>query len=327
MVFFTALVAVALLLAAAIPGYLMIKKKMVSEACIPGFSKVLLYVSQPCLAVYTFKSSAYSLEKLIDVGKFALLSAAIFAIMIGSAYLLLRHRYEKSIYRVMTFAVGSANCAFFGIPIIEALMPEIAADVIIFTMVYSLVMNLIGWTVGSAIMTRNIKYVSLKKMVVNPAFIGTAVALLLFITELPIPVFGATPDMADHIERMVETVVNIITVTAKMSTPVSMLVMGMRLATMDFRKMFVNVRVYITIFAKQIIMPLASFLLVVFLPISSDLKCTFFIICACPVASVTLNYAEIVGEGQEEAASMLLVGTMLSILTLPLMVLFLPLLA
>lgn len=311
MIFITAVRAVAVLLAIALPGFLLIKKKMVSEACIPGFSKVLLYVAQPCLAVYTFRSSAYSAEKLIEVGKFALLSAAIFAIMIGGAYLILRNKYKNPIYRVMTFAVGSANCAFFGIPIIEALMPEIAPDVIIFTMVYSLVMNLIGWTVGSAIMAQDVRYISLKKILLNPAMIGTAIALLLFITELPMPT----------------DVGNMITTTAKMSTPLSMIIMGMRLGTMNLGRMFTNVRVYATIFAKQVIMPLIAFLLVAFLPMSYEVKSTFFIVCACPVASVTLNYAEIVGEGQEEAASMLLVGTMLSIVTLPLLVLLLPLLA
>ena len=311
MVFISALRAVAVLLVTALPGYIFIKRKMISESCIPGLSKILIFISQPCLAVYTFKSTEYSVEKLIDVGVFALISAAIFAVMIGSAYLILRHKYNVPIFRVMTFAVGSANCAFFGIPIINALLPEIASDVIIFTMVYSLVMNLIGWTAGSAIMAQDIRYISFKKMLINPALLGTLAALFLFILEIPLP-----SDVSD-----------MVMIAARMSSPISMLVMGMRLATMNFSKMFTNVRVYVTVFAKQIISPLVAFLLVYFLPVSYEVKCVFFIICACPVASVTLNYAEIVGEGQDEAASMVLVGTMLSILTLPLMMLLLPLFA
>ena len=310
MVFLTALRAVAVLLLIALPGYILMKRKMLSEACIPGLSKILLFLTQPCLAVYTFKSAEYSLEKLIDVGKFALLSAIILGAMIGGAYILLRRRYGQSIYRVMTFAVGSANCAFFGIPIIEALIPNMAADVIIYTMVFSFVMNLIGWTAGSAIMAQDIRYISVKQIFINPAMIGTAIALVLFVTELPIP----------------SDLMSMVTTTGKMATPISMIVMGMRLATMDLKKMFTNIRVYVAVFAKLVIMPLAALLLVVFLPISPDVKATFFIICACPIASVALNYAEIVGEGQDEAASMLLMATMLSIVTLPFMALFLPLL-
>ena len=311
MVFLTALRAVAVLLIIALPGYILMKRKMLSEACIPGFSKILLFVTQPCLAIYTFRSAEYSLEKLIDVGKFALLSAIILGAMIGGAYILLRHRYERSIYRVMTFAVGSANCAFFGIPIIEALIPHMAADVIIYTMVFSFVMNLIGWTAGSAIMAQDVRYISVKKIFINPAMIGTVIALVLFVTELPLP----------------SDLMSMVTTAGKMATPISMIVMGMRLATMDLKRMFTNVRIYAAVFAKLVVMPLLSLLLVVFLPISPDVKVTFFIISACPIASVALNYAEIVGEGQDEAAGMLLTATMLSIVTLPLMSLFLPFLS
>ena len=45
-----------------------------------------------------------------------------------------------------------------------------------------------------------------------------------------------------------------------------------------------------------------------------------------PVASVVLNFAEIAGEGQKKAASLVLLGTILSIVTLPLMMLLLPVL-
>jgi len=48
---------------------------------------------------------------------------------------------------------------------------------------------------------------------------------------------------------------------------------------------------------------------------------TMFIITCCPVASVVLNFAELVGEGQDEAANMLLLGTILAIGTMPLMLL------
>ena len=159
----------------------------------------------------------------------------------------------------------------------------------------------------------------------------TAAAVDTFI-ELTCPYIGIDTTKSHFSETNLEIplpsdVSDMVMIAARMSSPISMLVMGMRLATMNFSKMFTNVRVYVTVFAKQIISPLVAFLLVYFLPVSYEVKCVFFIICACPVASVTLNYAEIVGEGQDEAASMVLVGTMLSILTLPLMMLLLPLFA
>lgn len=309
-VFSITLIAVAVLLAATVPGYFLIKKKVLSEECIPGFSKVLVYICQPCLAVYTFKSAEYSPERLVDVGIFAILAALVPSVMLGGAYLILRKRCEREvIYRVITIACAFGNCAFFGIPIIEALFaPEVAKEVILYTTVYSVMMNITGWTVGSAIIARDTRYISIKKILVNPATIGMAVALLLYIPEIPIQ----------------KDLFSMIASGAKMATPLSMLVMGMRLATMRLGSLFTDYRKYLTVAAKQLLMPFIAFLAVWLLPIDPTLGSVFFVISACPVAAVVLSYSEMVGEGQKDAAALLLLGTLLSVVTLPIMSLLLP---
>ena len=305
------LITVAVLLLVAASGYILIKTKMLREGSIADFSKVLLYVSQPCLAVYTFLQIEYSPEKLLELGVLALLSFAIILLMLVGTYLVLRKKCEKAIYRIMTIATAFANCAFFGIPIIKALLEEQAAELIIYTTIFALVMNIAGWTVGSAIISRNVKYMSVKKIFLNPATIGIAIALVIFIFSVPVE-----KNIADMID-----------ITGRMATPLSMVIMGMRLGTMKLSSLFKDIKVYLTVAVKMIVMPLVAFLLVYFLPISSGVKMTFYIICACPSASVVLNFSELVGEGQKEAASIVLMSTMASMLTMPVMMLMLPLLA
>ena len=302
-----AFISVAVLLISAVPGYLLVKTKKVGENAVPAFSKLLLYVASPCLVVFSFRSSPFSLEKLKGIGIFALLSLALHAVMLLCSYLLLRKKYKETIYRIITVATSFANCAFFGIPIIESLLPERAPGLIIYTSVYALVMNVLGWTVASAIISGDTKYVSLKKILINPTSISTAIAFLLFITELPL-----FPELD-----------NVIEITGKMGTPLSLRIMGMRLATIKLSTLFKNPRIYLTVATKQILMPLVAFALVILLPIDSGMKAALFIISACPVASVVLNYSELVGEGQREAANTLLLGTILSIITLPIMMLLL----
>ncbi|MBR2466652.1 MAG: AEC family transporter [Clostridia bacterium] len=310
-VFFIALVAVAVLVAAAIPGYLLVKKKIVGEECIPGFSKILVYVCQPCLAVYTFKSAEYSVEKLVDIGIFAILATVVPFLIMGTVFLFVNKKSkEQTVYRIVTIASSFGNCAFFGIPIIEALFPpEVAKEVILYTTVYSMMMNITGWTVGSAIISRDIKYISVKKIFLNPAVLGTALALVLFIGEIPVQ----------------KDLLSMITAAAKMATPLSMMILGMRLATMRVGEIFSDYRIYLTVAIKQLVMPVVAFAFVFFLPIDPTLGSVFFIISACPVAAVVLTYSEMVGEGQRNAASMLLAGTLLSVVTLPIMTFLLPL--
>ncbi len=308
--FVIALIAVAVLLCSALPGYIMMKKKMLSESCIPGISKILLYVGQPCLSIYTFASLEFSLQKLIDIGIFALICILIHVIMLLGAFLVLRKRYDNPIYRIMTIAFAFANCAFFGIPIIEALLPDIAAEIIVYTTVYAVIMNTVGWTLGIAIISNDKSKMSLKKIILNPAMIGMLIALPIFIFSIPLE----------------ESFLNMITIMGRMVSPLSMIVMGMRLATSDIKSVFTNSKIYIAVAVKQLLMPLIAFGLVLLLPLDTEIKKTFFILAACPVASVVLNYSEIVGASQREAANSVLLGTMLSVVTLPVMMLLLPLL-
>ena len=307
--FLITLAAVAVLLATAAPGFWLVKSKKIGEDFMAGFSKVLLYVCQPCLAVYTFYSATFSVEILRDMGIFLILTVLIHAIMLGASCLILKKKFKDAAFRILTIASSFANCAFFGIPIIEALLPEQAPGLIIYTTVYATVMNILGWTAGSAIIAGDTRYITPKKVFFNPAMLGVAIALPIFIFSIPLP--GDVADM--------------ITILARMTTPVSMLIMGMRLATASFSSVFLSARTYLAVLAKGFIMPLVGFLLAFFAPLPTDVKIAFFIICACPSASIVLNFSELIGAAQKEAAASVLLSTILSIVTLPVMVLLIPL--
>jgi len=309
-IFLAALIAVAILLLTATPGYIFIKKRMISRECIPGLSKILLYVCQSSLVIYTFASTPFSVDMLKNLGIFMVATVLIHAVMLIGACLILRKRFSSVSARIAAIATTFANSAFFGIPIIEAVMGEGASELIIYTTVYAMVMNLLGWTAGSAIISKSRKYISVKKLFINPYMISVIIALPLFIFSLRLPV---------QLENMV-------TVLGKSTTPVSMLIIGMRLATSEVREVFGNVRIYATALVKLVVMPLLAFAVIYFFPLPAEAKQTFYIICSCPTASIVLNFSEIIGEGQKDAAASVLLSTILSIATLPLMMLLLPLL-
>ena len=309
--FLITLFAVAVLLLTAVPGFILQKKKIVSEKCMSDMSKVLLYACQPCLAIYTFESAEFSVDKLRQMGIFVLLAIAIHAIMLGGSVLVLRRRFSDAAYRVMCIGTTFTNCAFFGIPIIEALLPEAAADLVIFTTVYALVMNILGWTVGSTIISGDSKYTSLKKILVNPATIGTLSAFLIFVLPISLPT----------------QLMSMIIIIGRMTTPISMFIMGMRLATANLKEIFGSFKPYLTSVVKLTLMPTIAFLMLLPLPLPTEVKQTFYIICASPSASIVLNFSELVGRGQKDAAATVLLSTVLSIVTVPLMMLLLPLLA
>ena len=169
-------------------------------------------------------------------------------------------------------------------------------------------MNLLGWTVGSGIIARSRKHITLRKLFLNPYMVSTLVAM---------PLFIFSPDMPTEIMSM-------ITILGKATSPISMIIIGMRLATVDLKRMLRDTRTYLTALTKLVVMPILAFVVIYFFPIDSAVKVTFFIITACPSASIVLNFSELIGEGQKEAVSSVLMSTILSILTLPLLMLLIP---
>lgn len=303
--FFIALSTVLVMLFYAVPGFLMVKTKLVPESGISNFAKLLMYVCQPALIIYSFLQVDFSFDllwQMLFVFVFVLVLLA--AVILLCHFVIFRKKVQDVKFRIYTLAVCFSNCAFMGVPILEALLPDYP-QAVAFSAMFSLAMNIIGWTLGSAVITNDMKYMSVKKIILNPAVIALVVAVPLFVTGFALP---------ENIESM-------ITLLGRMTTPLCMLIMGMRLATVSLRSTFARPTQYIIIALKQILLPLVALAILYFIPVEHDLKISLYIMFACPVASVVLNFAEMLGEGQEYAANLVLLGTGLSALTIPLMVL------
>lgn len=303
--FLIALSTVLVMLFYAVPGFIMVKTKLVPESGISNFAKLLMYVCQPALIIYSFLQVEFSLGllwQMLFVFVFVLVILAV--VILLCHFVIFRKKSNDVKFRIYTLSLCFSNCAFMGVPILEALLPDYPKAVA-FSAMFSLAMNIIGWTLGSAVITNDMKYMSVKKIILNPAVIAVIVALPLFVTGVKLP---------ENIESM-------ITLLGRMTTPLCMLIMGMRLATVSFRSTFARPAQYVIIALKQILLPLLALAILYFIPVEHDLKISLYIMFACPVASVVLNFAEMLGEGQEHAANLVLLGTVLSALTIPLMVL------
>ena len=304
--FIIALTAVGTMLLYAVPGYLAVKTKAVKPDSIQAFAWLLMYVSSPCLTVYTFTKPDYNPAQLGDIGLFTLISFGLQAVVLGLFFLIFRKKNQDVKYRIANLAVCFGNCAFMGVPLLEALLPEYP-EAVMLSSLFGVTMNLLGWTAGSAIITGDKKYISLKKIVFNPATLSLPIALPLYFTNTDLP---------GMLSAMVELL-------GKMTTPLCMLIIGMRLATTRFKTLVCDPLQYGVVAIKQIAVPLVCFGLLLLIPMAQPMKQTLFIIFCCPTASIVLNFAELLGQGQKQAARIVLLGTLLSVLTIPLMMLFL----
>lgn len=305
------LIMVGIMLAYAVPGFVLIKVKAVKPDSISAFSKLLMFVCQPVLTLYSFNKADYSKELCINLLIFFVIITIVQLVFIGIFYLIFRKKMEEVKYRIVTIATTLSNCSFLGVPLLEALFPD-SPNVAVYSMMYFLSMSLLGWTLVSAIITRDKKHISIKKILLNPATISIAFSLPFFFTGFKIS--------ADN-GYFLGQIENMIYILSKMTTPLCMLVMGMRLATVKFKSIFSSPWTYFSVAINQFVFPLVVLGILTLLRVDEELKWCMYVMCACPVASVVQNYAEILGEGQDVAANTVLLGTMSSIVTLPLMAL------
>ena len=109
-----------------------------------------------------------------------------------------------------------------------------------------------------------------------------------------------------------------------MTTPLCMMVLGMRLAATDLKALFTRPFAYISSAMKLIVYPLAAYLLVYFVPgLDSTFKTCVLVLSAVPSGAIILSLAELHRCEQENAASVLLMSSMLCAFTIPLVLLIL----
>jgi predicted permease len=107
-----------------------------------------------------------------------------------------------------------------------------------------------------------------------------------------------------------------------MVTPLSMFVIGIRLANIDWKQLLTDKWAYIATVVKLIVMSLITMFVVAYLPIDSAIKYTVFFLLSMPSATSGAMMAVQFGKDSDFASIGVVLSTICSIVTLPLMYLF-----
>lgn len=295
-----------------LPGFLLGKWKKASAEHLPSLSAVLIYICSPCMIIGAYLQMEYSPRALGNMGLFFVITLVLQIAFMGLLRLILRDKFKEAKYKVLTVASVMGNVGFFGLPIVRALFPE-NPEVMCYSSVYVFSMNLLVFTVGVFCLTGNKKFLSLKSLLLNPTTISTAVAIPLFI-------FGVGPLMAGAGLSFITDALGLL---GGVTTPLCMIILGIRLTTVRFRSLFTRPIVWLACLAKLILFPLFCYLAVYFLPLDTTLKASVLVLSSVPCASVVFNLAEIHRGESELAANCLLVSTLVCFLTIPLLALLL----
>ena len=310
--FLDVLISVGVLLLLAVPGYVVRKCRLFPDGAVGTLSAILMYVCAPFLTITSFQGTPYSAGILANMGWTVLFSVAVQLFLFGWMRLWFRRSaLPREHSGVASYCVMFCNCGYMGIPLLILLGLR---EAVIYAAVYIAVFNILSWTVGVYCLTGNRSYISLKKAILNPPTVALAVALPLFCCNIDLASTGFAP-FYQGVEML-----------GDMTTPVAMLMLGIRLSEMKPAQIFGGGSSYVYTAMRLVLSPLLMFVMVVFLPLSQTLKIALFLIAAMPSASASVAFAQKFGGDTFLAAKLLLLTSVLSVVTIPLLSFLLPLL-
>ena len=207
--------------------------------------------------------------------------------------------------RMLRFATVFGNAAFMGIPLIIDVLGKEKA---IYATFYLIFFQIFVWTVGSYIYTRDTKFFSIKKIILNPGVIPIILGVIIYVSGLG--------------ELIPDVVVSAVDKLASAVVPFSMLIVGIRLAECNLKGIFLNPKLFLCIGLRLLVLPTVFFAVMFVISklgiYHNEVVFSAALICAsAPCAAYTNSFAEMFHGDGAEASKVVSVSTLLSIFTMP----------
>ena len=333
---FSIIIQIAILFLMMIPGIILKKCKLAPEGFGKGLSNLVLYIAQPAL-VFMAYVKPYDKNVLMNS-----LYVLIFSVIVHSIFSVVAlNCFRKSPdgrQRMLRFATIFSNAAFMGIPLIAAVLESSYPGATLYASIYNITFNLFLWSLGVFICTNDkdrdnngvedhideiIGGASFTKALVHPVTLAAAVGLIFFI--LPIDGFIKN-DFVIFGKEYANLFGTAFDKLAALVAPLSMMVIGLRLADIDFHGLLGDRDMYVFLALRHIILPLATvgvvrLVMLTGLAISPAVYQVVVIMASAPAATSATMFAEKYDCDSPYVSRLVTVSTLLSIVTMPLMLL------
>ena len=287
-----------------LPGYGLCKWKKVRPDHLSTVSALLLYICSPGMFLNALLAPDPSPDLPGKMGLFLLFSFVGEVAVMLLLRLFFRRKKRDFSMKMLSIASVMGNVGFFGMPVVRAVFPD-APEAAVYSCMFNISLNIVAWTVCVFTLTGDRKHISFRAALLNPSVLSAAAGLILYW-------FNGKAWLPELVQGGFRTL-------GAMSTPLCMMILGIRLAALDLKKMFTTPLVWGISAGKLLVFPLFCYLLVLPFPLDPVFKGCMLLLAATPCASILLNLAEMHHSGQNLAANCALLSTLLSIVTIPLL--------
>ena len=297
--------------ALAIPGFILVKTKLLKVEQSAALSKLLMYVGMPFLVITsTIDKITFNKELLALIGVTILLAVAIMmAEFFASKPMSMMEKEEKT-RGMMRFCAIFYNNVFLGIPLAIAVLSGNASAIMVL-IVINIITNVLMYTVGIYLISGDKSAISLKKAFLNPVLIAFVIGIVLNLVNIK----DYIPEVATYSTHFSNIV-----------TPISMTILGMKMAGVQILSLFKSWKVYYVSAIKLVIFPALAIGILFALRaifqggvVDSSMILGAFIAFATPTAGLASTFSDTFDGDTEGAVAYTLGSTLLSVITIPLL--------
>lgn len=283
-------------------GYLIVKTGLVRDDDSKVLSKIILYLIVPCVIINAFQVdyTTDTVKGLLIAFAASVMTQVILLVVISVAGRLL-HLNE-----VEVASVYYSNSGNLIVPIVTFILGQ---EWVLYGCVFMSVQLVFLWTHCKKIISREASY-DWKKIILNINMISIFIGVILFFTGIRLP----------------EIIGNTLASVGTMIGPASMIVTGMLFAGMNLKQIFANKRVYFITFLRLIAVPLIALVLIklsnlaFFSADGNKIMLIVFLAIITPSASTVTQMCQVYGNDSRYASAINVMTTLLSIITMPVMV-------
>lgn len=300
----------------AVPGYILVKCKALKQEQTGVLSKLLMYVGMPFLIISGTLGISFNKETISGMAFSAILGIILTFGFFFLSKLLSRIKsvesldplWNKKRQGIIRFSQIFANNGFLGLPLAAAVFGS-SSPVFTYLVVLNIINNVFIYSLGTYLISGDKNTISLKSTLLNPVLLSFIIGIILNL----LGVSKMVPELvtfSDHFKNLV--------------TPISMLILGMKLAGIKFSSMFKSRGLYYVSSIKLILFPAIAvaltYLFTIIVPTDSvNLILAMFIAFSMPVAGLATAFADRYDGDTENAVIFTLGTTILSIITIPLL--------
>lgn len=281
-------------------GVICSKTGLISNNTNKDLSKFVLQVVNPAVIFVSYQTD-YSSSLVKNLLLTFALSLGTMAAVIAAAYLLVRKREHRD-SEIERFSAIYSNCGFMGIPLVNALF---GTEGVFYLTAYITVFNILAWTHGIILISGEKSMKQVVKVFCSPTIIAIALGLITFFTQirLPAPLLGALGFIKD------------------LNTPLAMIVSGVTIAGTNVKGLIKKIRIYYVCLLKLIVIPLLiAAAMALFGGIDEKVRMTVLVAASAPPAAMCTLQCIRYGKNSVFASEIFTAGTILSVLSLPLVV-------